>query len=271
MNAAHHQPAPGVATQSSGTPVVSDPLHGSYPGVVACWSAKGGAGTTVVAAALARRIAAEDPGGALLVDTAGDSLAVLGMPESDGPGLAGWLRGHDHTGLPVVAACPGLSVVQRGAGPLVSDRADDLVDALATDARPTVIDCGSNPTGMAAVLAERADDSILVTRPCYLALRRTLSEQSPRPTGVVLIREPSRVLSADDVAEAVRAPVVAEIDVDPAVARTVDAGLLVARTPASLDAGLSSLLATIGTPSRRAVSARAIPSPGHGQPGASAW
>jgi anion-transporting ArsA/GET3 family ATPase len=47
---------------------------------VACWSAKGGAGTTVVAAALARRFAAEQPRGALLVDTAGDSLAALGMP-----------------------------------------------------------------------------------------------------------------------------------------------------------------------------------------------
>ena len=271
MNAAHRQSAPGVATPSSGTPGASGHLPGAHPSVVACWSTKGGAGTTVVAAALARRIAAEQPGGALLVDTAGDSLAALGMPESDGPGLAGWLRDHDHTGLPVVAACPGLSVVNRGAGPLASERADDLIDALATDTRPTVIDCGTNPTGVAAALAERADESILVTRPCYLALRRTLSDQSPRPTGVVLVREPSRVLSADDVAEAVRAPVLAEIDVDPAVARTVDAGLLVARTPASLDAGLSSLLATIGTPSRRAVSARAIPSPGHGQPEVSAW
>jgi hypothetical protein len=153
----------------------------------------------------------------------------------------------------------------------VSDRIDDLVDALATDARPTVIDCGTNPTGVAVVLAERADDSILVTRPCYLALRRALSDQSPRPTGVVLVREPGRVLSTDDVAEAVRAPVVAEIDVDPAVARTVDAGLLVARTPASLDAGLSSLLATIGAPDPRAAPARAIGSAGHGQPEVSAW
>lgn len=271
MNAAHHQSAPGVATPSTGMPGVSGPQRGSYPSVVACWSAKGGAGTTVVAAALARRIAAVQPGGALLVDTAGDSLAALGMPESDGHGLAGWLRDHDHAGLPVVTACPGLSVVHRGAGPLVPDRADDLIDALATDARPTVIDCGTNPTGVVAVLAERADESILVTRSCYLALRRALSDRSPRPTGVVLVREPSRVLSADDVAVAVRAPVVAEIDVDPAVARTVDAGLLVARTPASLDGGLSSLLAAVGAPDRRASCLRSVGSAGHGQLGVSAW
>jgi MinD superfamily P-loop ATPase len=271
MSAARRQTAPGHTTPSTGTQDGSGTPIGSYPSVVACWSAKGGAGTTVVAAALARRIAQEAPGGALLVDTAGDSLAALGMPESEGPGLASWLRARERAGLPMVAACPGLSVVHRGAGPLVSDRACRLVDALASDARPTVVDCGTNPTGIAAALAERADHSILVTRPCYLALRRTLSDQSPRPTGVVLVREPGRVLSAQDVVAAVRAPVVAEIEIDPAVARAVDAGLLVARMPASLDAGLSSLLATIGAPDRRVASTRVIGSSGHEQPQVSAW
>jgi MinD superfamily P-loop ATPase len=271
MSAARRRTAPGPTTPSAGTQDGSGTPTGTYPSVVACWSAKGGAGTTVVAAALARRIAQEAPGGALIVDTAGDSLAALGMPHNDGPGLAGWTRARDHTGLPVVAACPGLSVVHRGAGPLVSDRVDQLIDALASDARPTVVDCGTNPTGVAATLAERADHSILVTRPCYLALRRTLSDQSPRPTAVVLVREPGRVLSAEDVATAVRASVVAEIDVDTAVARAVDAGLLLARTPASLDAGLSSLLAAIGAPDRGAASVRAIGPAGHEQSEVSAW
>jgi hypothetical protein len=153
----------------------------------------------------------------------------------------------------------------------VSDRADQLIDALAADARPTVVDCGTNPTGVAATLAERADHSVMVTRPCYLALRRTLSHELPRPTGVVLVTEPGRVLSAQDVAAAVRAPVIAEIDVDPGVARAVDAGLLVARPPASLDAGLSSLLTAIGAPDSRSASARAISSAGHDQPEVSAW
>src|SRR5690606_10447213 len=58
VNAAQHQPASGVATPSTGTPGASGPQLGSYPNVVACWSAKGGAGTTVIAVALARRIAA---------------------------------------------------------------------------------------------------------------------------------------------------------------------------------------------------------------------
>src|SRR5215212_8449722 len=59
--------------------------------LLACWAAKGGAGTTVVATALARVLASGSPSGALLADLAGDVPAVLGLPDPPGPGLAGWL------------------------------------------------------------------------------------------------------------------------------------------------------------------------------------
>ena len=61
----------------------------------------------------------------------------------------------------------------------------------------------------------------------------------PRP--VVLLREPQRALTAVDVELAVGAPVVATIDVDPAVARAVDAGLLVGRPPRGLDRTLDAV------------------------------
>ena len=59
--------------------------------LIACWAAKGGAGTTVVATALARLLAGGAPGGALLADLAGDVPAVLGLADPAGPGLAAWL------------------------------------------------------------------------------------------------------------------------------------------------------------------------------------
>src|SRR5215211_2524357 len=59
--------------------------------LIACWAAKGGAGTTVVATALARVLTSGAPAGALLADLAGDVPAVLGLPEPTGPGLAEWL------------------------------------------------------------------------------------------------------------------------------------------------------------------------------------
>jgi hypothetical protein len=233
--------APALAFESSG------PHSRPRPGVIACWSAKGGAGTTVVAAALALRLA-RHPTGALLVDSAGDAPAVLGLPEPDAPGLADWLRSDGRDDLTGVATGPGLAVVSRGTGPLPIDRAEVLARALDRLNRPVVIDCGTVPQGVAAQMAGRADESLLVTRPCYLALRRVVSLPLPRPTGVIVIHEPGRVLSAEDVATAVGAPVVAEINLDPAVARAVDAGLMSARLPRSLDVGLAITLAAFGTP-----------------------
>jgi hypothetical protein len=60
--------------------------------------------------------------------------------------------------------------------------------------------------------------------------------QSPlRPTGVVVVNEPGRVLSPADVERATKAPVAAVVEIDPSVARLVDSGLLTGRLPRSLD------------------------------------
>jgi Mrp family chromosome partitioning ATPase len=255
----------------TGTPAAPRPDAQAHPNVIACWSAKGGAGTTVIAAALSLRLARQSP--AVLVDMAGDAPAVLGLPEPDGPGLAGWLRSESSNSLTDAAAGPGLSLISRGDGPLRADRADQLAAALARSARPVVIDCGTAPEGAAGVLAERAERSILVTRPCYLALRRFVSVPVARPTGVVVVCEPGRFLTGHDVAAAVGAPMLAEISLDPAVARAVDAGLLATRLPASLTASAATVLEAIGTPergarpARRGLAALAQPDP----PEVSAW
>jgi hypothetical protein len=47
----------------------------------------------------------------------------------------------------------------------------------------------------------------------------------------VLVDEPGRALRARDIEASLRAPVVATVLLDPAIARAVDAGLLVARLP----------------------------------------
>jgi MinD-like ATPase involved in chromosome partitioning or flagellar assembly len=208
--------------------------------LVACWSVKGGVGTTVVATSLALLLARRARG-AVLADLAGDVPAVLGMPEPDSPGLAGWLAAG--AGVPAdglarleVEAVPGLSVLPRGSGSLPVDRAAVLASLLDRGPRPVVADCGRADEG-AALIAAGARRSILVTRPCYMALRRAMA--SPlRPSEVVVVREPGRSLSRHDIETAARAPVRTEIETDPAVARAVDAGLLAARLPRSLARGL---------------------------------
>jgi hypothetical protein len=143
-----------------------------------------------------------------------------------------------------VAVTPALSVVPRGRGLLgPADRAQALAELLASERRSVVVDAGvvgwPGPSGdeVGAVLAAAADVSLLVTRPCYLSLRRAVTT-SLQPTGVVLVVEPGRALSRRDVVEVMGVPVVAEVLFEPAVARTVDAGLLVERLPRSLTRAL---------------------------------
>jgi MinD-like ATPase involved in chromosome partitioning or flagellar assembly len=206
--------------------------------LVACWSSKGGAGTTVVAATLAVLLARRSAQGALVADLAGDVPAALGLPDADGPGVAGWLAAGadvpaDALGRLELAAGGGLALLPRGAGPLGHERAEVFAALLAADARPVVADCGTDPQGVALTVAAGATRSILVTRPCFLALRRTMAV-ALRPSEVVLLSEPGRALTRADVEDCVGAPVIAEVAVDPQVARAVDAGLLATRLPRSL-------------------------------------
>jgi cellulose biosynthesis protein BcsQ len=203
--------------------------------LVVCWSVKGGSGTTVTAVALALCMARSGP--VRMVDLRGDVPAVLGLSEPSNPGI--WEvvgLGDDapidalaRTAVPVI---DNLSVVPSGQ-PLqdcTQAHSERLVALLRATNQPIVVDAGVLGVHAAATLAAVADRSLLVIRPCYLALRRATSMEV-RPSGIVLVREPSRALGAADVSAVVGAPVVAELDVDPAVARLVDAGLLASRLP----------------------------------------
>ena len=218
--------------------------------LVSCWSAKGGSGTTVVSAALALLLARSAPAGALLVDLAGDLPLVLGLQLGNEPGVADWLAAGaavpaDGLARLEIRAGPGVALVPRGDGRLAAGHpADALVNLLAADPRPVVVDCGvlGGPTGgaggeVAVLVAASATHSLLVLRPCFVALRRAV-DAPLRPSSIVLLSEPERVLTAADVEDALAVSVGVELRLDPAVARAVDAGLLAARLPRTLERGL---------------------------------
>lgn len=214
---------------------------GSRPVLISCWSVKGGSGTTVAAAALSLLFASNRASGALAVDVAGDLPAALGVAQPPGPGLGDWLEADESVGgaalLTLAApATDNLSLIgagRRSTGGL--DRWRTAAATLVDDHRAVVVDCGG-PTPPTPLL-ECADHSLLVLRPCYLALRRA-TQLPGRVTGVVLVSEPGRCLGPRDVESVVGVPVVADIPVEPAVARAVDAGLLSARLPMSLGRAL---------------------------------
>lgn len=217
--------------------------------LVSCWSVKGGSGTTVVSAALA--LAAAGAGhDVLLVDLAGDLPAALGTAEPDGPGLADWLGAGSGVGgdalarLEVVAAANLTLLPLGGVLPDAASRAEELASLLSVDGRIVVADCGSTASPTSMALAGGAGLSLLVVRPCYLALRRAL-KAPVEASGVVLVGEPQRSLQQADVEDVLGLRVRAAIPWRPAIATAVDAGLLARRLPSLLERTLRDLIETV--------------------------
>src|SRR5690606_27286599 len=108
--------------------------------------------------------------------------------------------------------------------------------------RPVVVDAGlagERLAGLVSALAA-AGTSLVVTRSCYLALRRAVAAHAAAD-GVVLVQEGGRALDRRDVAQVLGLPVLASVECDPAVARSVDAGLLVRRPNRGLERSLRDL------------------------------
>ena len=204
-----------------------------------CWAAKGGSGTTVTAAGVA--LAQRPP--TLLVDLSGDLPVTLGVDAPAGPGAADWLRAHAPTdrlaGLELALGNE-LALLPRG-GSIAPDspRWPEFAGYLVGQRRAVVIDAGTGapPPALVAVAGQR----LLVVRNCYLNLRAAAAQRGGAPTGCVLIEEPGRRLGADDVESCLGVPVVATVLLDPAVARAVDAGLLLGRLPTGLRRPLGQL------------------------------
>jgi hypothetical protein len=227
--------------------------------LISCWSAKGGVGTTVVAAALAVRLARRQPGGVLAVDLAGDLPTALGCGDRAGPALVDWMAGEGAVPTDAMARLeheigPGLALIHRGAGPLQAGRASLLARLLTAEPRLVVADCGRidgttdtgsdpdddqrDPASVSRAVARAGSSSLLVTRPCFLALRRAAAI-SLRPTGVVLVAEDGRAITADDIESVLGCSVVARVRLSPSVARAVDAGLLATALPRTLERDLA--------------------------------
>lgn len=220
--------------------------------LVTCWSVKGGAGVSVVSAALGGLLA-QRHGSAAIIDLGGDQPAVMGLAEPTGPGVLDWCN----SSAPVerlASLCRevtgDLLLVPRGSGRdhVDADRAAELVRGCAALAPVVVVDAGvpldmghtrRSATETVPLAARLRDNgtSVFVTRPCYVALRRAKAAEVTAD-GVVLVDEPGRALQARDVSEVLGIPVVGVVEVDPQVSRAVDAGTLMRRPPQGLRRGL---------------------------------
>ena len=228
--------------------------------LLALWSPKGGSGTSVVAAAVA--LAAAARGDTRLADLGGDQPAILGLslpppldqPTLHPPGLAGWLAAgptapSEWLEAVAIPAVPGLDLLPRGEGALeeaVAEAGAALGVAL-RDPGLTVLDAGAATAPAVRGALEVADTTLAVMRPCYLALRRAVSDlRLSRAAGVVLLEEPGRALDSEDVAAVLGRPVVARVPVRAEIARAVDAGVLGDRLPLPLATAAAQILDHLG-------------------------
>lgn len=156
-------------------------------------SAKGGQGVTVTACSFAVTLSASHSVALIAGD---DARSCFGLP-------------HDDTRSYGVK--PGLSLFasedqMRSSG--------ETFDYIVLDGQP-------------------GEQTYLVTRPCYIALRHAVNSDLSYD-GIIVIDEPGRALDERDVKNALGKPVVAVMQIDPAVARSVDAGLLQHRLPTGI-------------------------------------
>jgi len=172
-----------------------------------------------------------------LVDLMGDLPATLGIAEPTDQGIGEWLSNDaaeetlEHLAIPVNDR---LDLLPRGSISTDSYSLRRLQQfAALPSSREVVVDAGTN-TSFIETLLPFATVSWLVLRPCYLALRRAVSTRL-RVDGVILVNEPGRALSKRDVASVLSAPIVAEVELDPRLARVIDAGLLTTRLPSSMN------------------------------------
>ncbi|MGH9119313.1 MAG: hypothetical protein ACRD0A_15970 [Acidimicrobiales bacterium] len=182
----------------------ADPSRESWRIAVA--GARGGQGATTVATVLAV-LAAGHADTALVASRPDDVYALTATSPAALPGrgieLAPWLT---LASAPLGWATPPATPV------VVADvgRADDIA---------TEFDLGGVWTRW-----------LVVRGPCYTSLRVAV-DAGWRADGVILLAEPGRAITAVDVADLLGVPVIAQVPVEPSVARVLDAGLLLARLP----------------------------------------
>ncbi|MGH9155779.1 MAG: hypothetical protein ACRD1K_08120 [Acidimicrobiales bacterium] len=179
--------------------------------------ARGGQGTTTVATVLAILAAGHEP------------VRLLSTRPDDVCGLTGCARPQRWVTPALV--CPRLTLNGTAAEDDEKALGEPEADQRCSTPTLTVADLGRLDSALCepAVDDERNTRRWLVVRgPCYLSLRAAI-DHPWQPDGVVLLAEPGRALGALDVTDVLGVPVVAQVPVEAAVARVIDAGLLLAR------------------------------------------
>jgi hypothetical protein len=178
--------------------------------IITVSSPKPGTGVTVTAALLA--ITASTTQHTTIVDLAGDQLSALGV------------TAVGHRQIEVTSQ---LTVIDASAD--TADEQHRQIIECETNGELVIVDTGTADHPIHDLLGTNLR-RVWVMRACYLTVRRAVAA-THRPDEIILIREPQRALGQRDIEQAVGVKVAMVIDIDPDIARAVDAGLLATRMP----------------------------------------
>ena len=208
--------------------------------ITVIYAHKPGQGVTTIAAALAM-LTSTLRQRTLLVDTGTDLPAVLGLPTPDRPGLAEYLTDTAVTLADITTpVLPNLDLVTRGdTTPTFTASAYGLLTGALDNYDTVIIDTAPD----ASEWTRHADTRVLVTRPCYLALRHATGQR--RPDHLVVITEPGRALNNADIEAVTGSAVTATVRYAAEIARTIDAGNITTRVPRILSRALAPITAAI--------------------------
>lgn len=200
------------------------------------WALKGGQGTSTTAALTA--VGASADRSALLVDLCGDQTSLFRV-DCHRKGIAEWSSG-DLTAMALrhqeVHVTDTLRLLPRGRGRIDPRRTQELlewlvgssqVEAVIADAGTLDPECDGEARDyqLRRTVAQIAAASVLVTKPCYLALRRC-EPNTVSLTGVVMVSDERRALGPPDIEQATGAPVLATIPQDLQFALAADGGAM---------------------------------------------
>lgn len=165
--------------------------------------AKGGQGTTTVAVILAAALARHGPT-LLVVDDVDEAAALAAAPVRP-----------DGSSAQRLQLAPGLWAIAAVAG--AANAAQDHI----------VVDLGRLGNGL-PLCASNVRRYIVHRGPDYVAAWHH-ARAACSADGIILLQEPGRALRTTDLAEATRLPIAATVPVAQALARAIDAGLLLPR------------------------------------------
>ena len=206
--------------------------------ITVIYAHKAGQGVTTIAATLAM-LTSTLRQRTLLIDTGTDLPAVLGLPTADRPGLAEYLTDTAVTLANITTPVrTNLDLITRGdTAPTLNASTYGLLTGGLDNYDTVIIDTAPD----ASEWTRHANTRVLVTRPCYLALRHATGQR--RPDHLVVITEPGRALNVADIEAVTGTPVTATVPYAAEIARTIDAGNITTRVPRILSRALAPITA----------------------------